>query len=108
MKSGPDAMVILMDQEENEARLLGLLSQLALPMLRTSDGRERRKLIEVEVAPGRWVEIHGASIEPTRLVLWSGNNGTRVAYEFHHSEGCPRWRTEKLEPRVLIDDEARS
>lgn len=93
---------------ENQARLLGLLSQLALPMMRSHDGGpERRRKIEIEVSPDRWVEIHGVAIESHRLIMWSGLNGTRIQYTFDVADGCPRWRIEKQERGILIPEDDR-
>ncbi len=106
MMSASHAMVLDMDEAENAARLAGLLAMLALPMVRCDDGMYRRRMIEAEVSPGKWAEVHGASIEAHRLILWSGTNGSRIQYEFRSSEGCPRWRTERTgERKHMIDDE---
>lgn len=91
----------MIDEGENAARLAGLLAMLALPMLRTLDGRERRRDIEIEVSPGKWARIEGASIEAARLIFWSGSNGTRQQFVFRASEGCPRWRADRPEPHYF-------
>ncbi len=92
-------------EAENHARLHGLLAVLALPMLcGKRGGPERRRLIEIEVAPNQWMEIHGATIEAHRLIFWSGCNGTRKQIEFHASEGCPRWRIEPQDRSFLCGE----
>ncbi len=110
MMSDPSATLRgMIDPAENAARLAGLCAMLSLPMVRCDDGRERRRKIEIEVSPGMWAEVHGISFEGARILMWSGNNGSRIQYEFKSVDGCPRWRTEKpTERRYLIDDEARS
>lgn len=93
------------DEGENAARLAGLLAMLALPMVRTMDGRERKRTIEIEIKPGLWARVEGCTIERTRLIFWVGSNGTRRQFEFRASEGCPQWRCDKEEHQPLIDDE---
>ncbi len=102
--SYPYEKIPAMDEDENSARLRGLLAVCALPMVRCDDGRERRRLIEVEVSPGKWVEIHGVTIEAHRLIVWSGGNGTRQQFEFRSSEGCPAWRIDKTAQRYFAHD----
>jgi hypothetical protein len=98
--------VMYEDEGENAARLAGLLAMLALPMVRTIDGRERRRTIEIEIKPGLWARVEGCTIERTRLIFWTGSNGTRMQYEFRASDGCPRWRADRPgQHNDLIDDE---
>lgn len=103
------AKVATMDEEaESAARLAGLLAMLALPMLRRSDGSERRRCIEIEIKEGIWARIESATVEMHRLIFSCGSNGTRVQYEFRASEGCPRWRADKPEPRHYATEEDHS
>lgn len=96
----------IMDDAENAARLAGLLAMIALPMVRDGEGRYRRRVIEIEVAPGKWAAVDGVAIERERMLFWSGNNGTRMQYEFRSSEGCPRWRSDRPQHRRFMADDA--
>jgi hypothetical protein len=95
------AMADLLDDDaEGWARLQGLFAMLALPLIHDSDGRFRKRIIEVEISAGRWIAIDGAALEMQRLIVWSGMNGTRSTYEFRRSEGVPQWRAPKEESRA--------
>lgn len=83
---------LLADSPEGWARLQGLFAMLALPPINAGLGMVRRRIVEVEVSPNRWVPIEGAALELHRLVVWTGSNGSRQQYEFLRAEGVPRWR----------------
>ncbi len=93
---------LLEDDAEGWARLQGLFAQLSLPPIRMDDGNYRRRVVEVEVAPGKWVPIAGASIDHVRLIVWTGNNGSTVQYAFPRGERVPDWRVEKQPRRHTI------
>lgn len=78
---------------EAHARLMGIMSQLGLPAMRYPDGSDRRIVVEIQIARGRWAQVHGVSVESDEITFWSGHNGTRAEYKFTQSEGCPPWRT---------------
>jgi hypothetical protein len=106
------AMLELMDDPENHARLSGLLAILALPLLRGDDGHLRRINVEILLRgdsgltgiESRWVSVEGADVEAGKLTIWAGSNGKRMRWEFDATK-CPEWRTIKPAPKFLIDDE---
>jgi len=102
--SAARAMVLDMDDGENAARLAGLLAMLALPMMRTLDGRYRRRRIEIEYRPGRWELIEGVEVKADQLTFWRGANGTTERLTVPASR-CPHWRADKGESRHLVDDD---
>ena len=81
-----------LDDPEQTARLLGLMSQLGLPPRVGADGKTRRVLVEVEVAPGVWSPVDSAALDDERLVLSYGTNGRRREWKFRRGEPVPRWR----------------
>jgi hypothetical protein len=95
--SYPDAKseamaMLLTDDPEIWASIQGLFAMLALPPIRVGDGTYRRRIIEAEVTPGRWVEIDGASIDIQRLIVWTGTNGSTVQHVFPRGGPMPKWR----------------
>ncbi len=105
MMSDPHAIVLVMDHEaENAARLSGLVAMLALPMVRTQDGRDRRRVIEIEYRPGQWERVDAVEVKAQTLTFWRGANGSSVQFSVPASR-CPRWRADKAESRTLIDDD---
>lgn len=100
-------MAGLLDTDvEAWSRLSGLLAMLALPPVRCDDGRYQRRLIEIEIAPGsdKWTAIDGLTIEPTRLIFYTGMNGTRRQWVFVRPEGVPRWRAPNVPPSRFLAD----
>lgn len=92
--------------EENHARLSGLLAIIALPLVRAAAGYMRRVPVEVETSPGVWTAIEGAAVELGKLTVWTGTNGSRMQWEFKAAE-CPRWRSDSNREKrdALIRDE---
>jgi hypothetical protein len=97
-------MTDVIEDSENSARLAGLLAMIALPMVRTADGRERRRTIQIEYRPGKWETIEGVEVKAQVLVFWRGRNGSSQQFSVPASR-CPQWRADKAEPKFLIDDE---
>ena len=82
---------LLATDTQGWARLLGLMSQLALPS---------RPTIEVEVVLGQWVTVDGLTIERDELILISGGNGSRQEYRFARDEQVPNWRHGPRSPMI--------
>jgi hypothetical protein len=78
-------------ESEAQARLMGLCAVLRLPPLCCEDGRERRPLIEIEVAPDTWRPIETFAFDDGAVVFLFGKNGTTRSYRFPIEE-CPSWR----------------
>jgi len=76
------------------ARLMGVINMLKLPPLVWPDGRTRRRLIEIEVEPGRWVPVDGLVVEAGVVTFWSGTNGSRREYT-RPAGSCPNWRADE-------------
>lgn len=74
---------LLLSDTQGWARLLGLMSQLALPS---------RPVIEVEIAPDLWEPIDALSIDEGELVLSYGRGDNRQEFRFSRSEPIPPWR----------------
>ena len=91
--------------DEQAARLHGLMAMLALPARRGDDGVYRRLLVEIEVARGRWAPVDSVIIESDRLVFSYGVNGHRREYTFVAGEDVPQWRTERPSRRVFVNQE---
>lgn len=81
-------------QGEDLARLLGVMRMLALPPVRTPDNRERRRVVEIEIAPDTWERVDGMWIESGRIVFFVGTNGHRTDYAFIDGEAVPSWRVD--------------
>jgi hypothetical protein len=79
---------------EAHARLLGIINMLKLPPLQWPDGTSRRRLVEIEVEPDRWVPVDGVVVEAGTITFWSGTNGTRREY-VRPAGFCPRWRADQ-------------
>jgi hypothetical protein len=88
---------------EQEARLYGLVAVLALPPVRGLDGVDRRRKVEVEVAPDIWVVVHGLWLDAKGIVVYYGTNGSRVEWVFRRSEGVPSWRVDHgVDHRITV------
>lgn len=92
--------------EENNARLSGLLAMIALPLVNAGNGMMRRVPVEVEVSPGKWRAIEGAEVTLGKLSVWTGSNGSRTVFTFNAAQ-CPRWRSESNSERrsTMIHDD---
>lgn len=83
-------MAMLLERDaEGWARLQGLMATLALPQF-ASGARK----VEVEVAPDVWAHITSCAFDSEKLTFWCGT-AMIVAFEFHHTEPVPRWRTDE-------------
>lgn len=87
---------------ENEARLAGLVAVLGLPPVRGLDGKERRRVVEVEIADDLWQVIDGMAIDADGVTFFTGHNGTRSDWRFRRTEGFPRWRLDHGRPRRVV------
>jgi hypothetical protein len=83
---------------ENNARLMGVVAALGLPEVRGIDGVYRKRLIEIELAPGSdlWQLVDGLSISADRITFLTK---PRAEWVFSHREGCPAWRMDHGRPR---------
>ncbi len=94
----------MLTPEDNEARVKGLLAVLALPAVRDEEGRERRRVVEIEYRPGQWEQVDGCSVDGDKLIFWRGRNGTSVQFSCPPSR-CPPWRMDRPTPRYFVEDE---
>lgn len=86
-------MAGLLDEDaEGWARLSGMMAMLALPPVRRDDGTFRARVVEIEVAPNRWLRVDGVALEAHRLICWHGSNGSRIQFEYPRGAAIPRWR----------------
>lgn len=88
---------------ESWARLQGVMAMLALPPVRARDGRERRRVVEIEIAPDQWAVVDGISIESGRLTFYRGTNGHRSEFRFSSAEPSPRWRIDHAIERKFVE-----
>lgn len=79
---------------ENEARLMGLMRMLSLPLVRAPDGTMRRRVVEIEIDDGTWQRVEGVVVESGELTFYSGSNGKRTEWIFAPDENVPRWRVD--------------
>jgi hypothetical protein len=77
---------------ESWARLMGVMSMLALPPVRCG-GVERRRIVEIELSPGVWQCVDGVSITSDSITFFS-MNGVRHEWKFTTGEPTPRWRVD--------------
>lgn len=83
---------LLANDTQGWARLLGLMSQLALPS---------RPEIEIEIGPGMWTSVESLSIERGgELVFGIGRGGQRQEFRFTRAEPIPQWRHGRRSPMV--------
>lgn len=95
------------DAAENHARLRGAMAMLSLPHVRTAEGTQRRRVVEIEIAAGQWAIVDAVSVEPERVVFSFGTNGTRVEYVFPKASRLPRSRVDHDRPRSGVSWGAR-
>lgn len=99
MSYRPDKQTLMADllrcDQEGWASLSGLMAVLALPPIHCAGGAQRKRDVEVEIAPGVWQVVHSIAIEEHRIRFWSGMNGTRTEFTFLRLDNSvPRWRIE--------------
>ena len=94
----------MIDQDENAARIAGICAMLALPMVRCADGRQRKRVVQIEYRPGLWEQIDGVEVKADTLLFYRRRNGTTIRFEVPASR-CPRWRVDRAESSLLIDDD---
>lgn len=77
-------------EREQEARLRGICSALALPEVRCPDGSWRKRCVEVEIGPDRWHRVDAICIDADGVALLDG----ATSFWFPNREGLPRWRVD--------------
>jgi hypothetical protein len=81
----------LLTRGEAAARLHGLIAMLALPTVRAATGADVRRVIEIQLADGRWERVHRAEVSSGMLALYQGDNGESYCFTFD-VESPPIWR----------------
>ena len=94
---------LLRTDAEKWASLRGLMAMLALPPVTGPGGVQRRREVEVEIAPGVWQVVDSIAIEEHPIRFWSGsNNGHKTEYTFLRLDNAvPKWRVEQQQTRVV-------
>jgi hypothetical protein len=86
------------------ASMRGLMAMLALPLVHSRDGKEHRRIVEVEVSPNVWRGVDQISVTVDDVVVSAGLNGHRQEWRFPIARGVPRWRmppTNREEPNFI-------
>lgn len=92
---------LLRTDAEAWASLRGLMAVLALPPVHCADGAQRKRVVEVEIAPGVWQVVDSIAIEEHRIRFWH-TNGVRAEFVFLRMDNAvPRWRIEAQSTGVL-------
>ena len=87
-----NASVSADSDDEEYARLHGLMAMLALPPVRRATGGMRKYVVEIEASRNVWVPVDSIVIDDEGLTFVWGANGTRVERKFKR---CPPWRVER-------------